>query len=734
MHPKAKSNTTFWTSTTNKKSTSLDLQTPVQFVRGVGPKIAAVFEKRSIHTVWDLLHFFPRSYENRTDFIPISQLEHGEKQLIRGQIRSFRKVPLRNRRMSLFELRCEDASGSLLLKWFHAPQNLIKRFEVGKTLVAFGETKKNAFASEMIHPEVFFPDSGSQTQQKDFGGVIPIYVEIDGIPNRRLRSILRNAFDSLTTSVPDGLPESLKSRYQFPSKQKSMEEIHFPETSSKDAPTRIRDLLEFKTPHQLRLIYEEFFEFQWMVLRQRMEFRKERALTLDLSQLQSHLADLTQTLPFSLTSDQKKVIDEILSDFGRSFPMNRLVQGDVGSGKTAVALLTAGCLLAEGSQAALMAPTEILAEQHFLNVQKLFKGKLSAGLLTSSTPNPIRESLRARLSQGEPLLLIGTHALLEGDIEFKNLNYILIDEQHRFGVNQRRKLWEKGIHQKTLHPHLLVLTATPIPRTLALTFYGDLQISSIRELPPGRTPIKTFLVPESWKPRAYERIRKELQQGRQAYFIYPLVEESEAQGFEHLKAAVQEVDRLSQLYPDFKVELLHGQLKASEKAQIMQRFKENKTQILVSTTVVEVGVDVPNATVMAIEHSERFGLCQLHQLRGRVGRGTFESICFLFASWPLQDQTEKRLRIFENTNDGFAIAEADLSLRGPGEFLGTRQSGDLPFRIADLIRDQKWLVEARKDAAELLKEDPDLQKNENQGLKKVIQTFSAAKENLLQIS
>jgi ATP-dependent DNA helicase RecG len=423
---------------------------------------------------------------------------------------------------------------------------------------------------------------------------------------------------------------------------------------------------------------------------------------------------LEKILPFTLTGGQKKAVQEIAADLSLPHPMNRLIQGDVGSGKTAVAFLTSALVLAEGSQAALMAPTEILAEQHYKNAIKLFGGRLNVALLTGKSTTSERNALLARLIAGEPILLIGTHALIEDPVQFKNLNFILIDEQHRFGVEQRRALRLKGVREtsagKKMFPHSLILTATPIPRTLALTAYGDLAVTSITEMPPGRTPIITKLCQEnSAKARAYETIRKELRDGHQAYFIYPLVQESEAEGFTHLRSAIAEAERLQkEVFPDFKVGLLHGQMKSDEKAKVMESFKQKETHILVSTTVVEVGVDVPNATIMVIEHAERFGLSQLHQLRGRVGRGAAQSFCFLMSHPRVGENSATRLEVLEETNDGFKIAEADLEIRGPGEFLGTRQAGGLPFRLANLVRDRDWLLRARDDAAQLLKEDAEL--------------------------
>ncbi|HAR44175.1 MAG TPA: hypothetical protein DCS07_16345 [Bdellovibrionales bacterium] len=402
--------------------------------------------------------------------------------------------------------------------------------------------------------------------------------------------------------------------------------------------------------------------------------------------------------------------------------MNRLIQGDVGSGKTAVAFLAAGCVLAEGAQAALMAPTEILAEQHVKTARRLFGGRLNTALLTGKTPADERLELFRRLEGGEPLLLIGTHALLEDPVVFANLGLVMIDEQHRFGVEQRRTLRKKGSHLNpdglSRLPHSLILTATPIPRTLALTAYGDLAVTSITELPPGRTPVQTRLVRENAdRLRAYEHIGKELANGRQAYFIFPLVNESEAEGFTQLKSVIVEAERLGkEVFPEFTVGILHGQMKSDEKACVMARFQANEIQILVSTTVVEVGVDVPNSSIIAIEHAERFGLSQLHQLRGRVGRGQHLSYCYLLTSSRTGEVANQRLDILEETTDGFRISEADLEIRGPGEFIGTRQAGALPFRLANLVRDRDWLLKARDDASTLLKEDADLINKEHASL------------------
>jgi ATP-dependent DNA helicase RecG len=441
-----------------------------------------------------------------------------------------------------------------------------------------------------------------------------------------------------------------------------------------------------------------------------MNLQKEEGHALDPQKLAASLGKARKLFPFELTKGQQSSLKEILDDFEKPHPMNRMLQGDVGAGKTAVALISAFAAIDQGYQVALMAPTEILAEQHFNHILKLFGANAPVRFLGGKTPPAERKVLQSYLDEGTPCLLIGTHALIEEPVKFKNLGYVIIDEQHRFGVEQRKKLREKSVIQ----PHTLIMTATPIPRTLALTAYGDLAVSSIRERPPGRTAIKTHLVRQTDQAKVHDFVRNQIREGRQAYFIFPLVNDSEDEAFKHLTSAVSAAEKLTkEVFPEFKVGLLHGQLSSSEKAATMESFRKNEIQILVSTTVVEVGVDVPNATVMVIEHAERFGLSQLHQLRGRIGRGQHTSTCFLKTDRPPQIPTPERLEVMCETEDGFKIAEADLMLRGPGEFLGTKQSGSLPFKIASLVRDQEWLNLARTDVVELLKLDPNLSKPEN---------------------
>jgi ATP-dependent DNA helicase RecG len=720
MLPKASSGTT-----SSKSNTAPDF-TPIQFVKGVGPRLGVVFENRGIRTVRDVLYFFPRAYEDRTKLSTVADLQADQIATIPLKVISVKRVPLRTGR-SMLDVRAGDETGTISLKWFHVPRGMDQRFQPGKEIIATGTVKRYMGRVEIAHPEITWSTSVVAADKSapgagaaHVGRTVPIYVEIEGVSSRILRNVLFEALNKYTGELTEDLPARLLEKYALPRLGTALKQIHFPSDAAE-----VEKLVEFDTPAHWRLIYEEFFKFEYLVLRQRLRMEKALAVLCGMNGGQEASRALEKILPFKLTGGQSQAVAEILRDIAQSHPMNRLIQGDVGSGKTAVAFLTAGCVLAEGGQAALMAPTEILAEQHYRNAVKTFGGRLNVALLTGKTTAAERAHLLARLAAGEPILLIGTHALIEDPVVFKNLVYVMIDEQHRFGVEQRRALRKKGSgkDEKTGRvslPHTLILTATPIPRTLALTAYGDLAVSSIHELPPGRSPIKTKVAREkNERTNAIEVIRKELQAGHQAYFIYPLVNDSEAEGFTSMKSAVAEAERLStEVFPEFKVGLLHGQMSSDEKSTVMERFKRGELNVLVSTTVVEVGVDVPNATIMVVEHAERFGLSQLHQLRGRVGRGSAQSFCFLFSKPYTAEATSQRLDVLEQTQDGFKIAEADLEIRGPGEFLGTRQAGGLPFRLAHLVRDREWLLRARDDVMEILREDPNLEAAEHAALRR----------------
>ncbi len=675
------------------------LETPVQFIKGVGPKLAAVFKSRDIETLKDLLYFFPRKYEDRSQLTLIKDVPEGGTSSLKLTARQHGFRPLGGRFSKIFEVKAQDKDNQWIsLKWFRVYKGFEKKFEPGTEFIATGTLKVFGSGRDMVHPEIQF----DLEDDLHVGRIIPIYVEIDGIPTKLLRKILDTALQLGKKFLKEELPSTVLLKHDFPSLPIAIEQAHFPSNS-----------------HQAsidRLIYEEFYKFEFHVLAQRMNLQKEKGHSLSIDELQKSLIHLLPKLPFELTKGQKQSLFEIIKDLSSGHPMNRLLQGDVGAGKTAVALLATLATMdqksAEGLhyQTAIMAPTEILAEQHYNNALKIFGNTTPVKLLVGKTTASERKVIQAQLDSGEPCLLIGTHALIEDPVKFSNLGLVIIDEQHRFGVEQRRKLREKS----KIQPHTLIMTATPIPRTLALTAYGDLEVSIIKERPPGRSPIKTHLARSTDTAKMNEFIRKQIVEGRQAYFIFPLVQDSEEEGFTHLTSAISAAETLAKdTFPEFKVGLLHGKLNGKEKAAVMDRFRTNEVQILVSTTVVEVGVDVPNATVMVIEHAERFGLSQLHQLRGRIGRGAHASTCFLKTSRPPHLPTPERLEVMCETEDGFKIAEADLELRGPGEFLGTRQSGSLPFKIANLVRDQDWLIKAREDVIDLLKRDPELKSAEN---------------------
>jgi ATP-dependent DNA helicase RecG len=715
----SKSNTSSSTSKPAKKTAEYaPLDTPVQYIKGVGPRLSVVFAQRDVNTVRDLLYFFPRKYEDRSQLSLLRTTEAGNTVTLKLTAKQHFMRPLRGRFSKLFEVKATDDENQWIsLKWFRIFKGFEKKFEPGTEFIATGLIK--AFGSsgrEMVHPDVQF----DLEDDVNTGRIIPVYTEIDGIPTKTLRRVLDTAIHYGIDHLQEELPTWALQKHQLPRINEAVREVHFPSTNySKDEGGAFAN---FRSPAHQRLIYEEFFKFEYHVLRQKLNHSKELGPALDAKKLAAALATFKKKLPYQLTAGQDQALSDIFGDLAQPHPMNRLLQGDVGAGKTAVALMTSFAAMDQGFQVALMAPTEILAEQHFLNILKFFGADTPVKMLVGKTTTTERRAIQARLTAGEPILIVGTHALIEDPVKFKNLGLVIIDEQHRFGVEQRRRLREKAIEETGKQPHTLVMTATPIPRTLALTAYGDLAVSTIRERPPGRMPIKTHLVRQNDVSKMTDFIRKQVAGGRQAYYIFPLVNDSEEEGFTHLTSAVSAAETLAnETFPEFKIGLLHGKLTPSEKAAIMERFRRNEVQILVSTTVVEVGVDVPNATVMVIEHAERFGLSQLHQLRGRIGRGEHASTCFLRINRPPHIPTPERLEVMCETEDGFKIAEADLELRGPGEFLGTRQSGALPFKIASLIRDQDWLMKAREDVTELLAKDPELQAPENADFRRYVE-------------
>jgi ATP-dependent DNA helicase RecG len=661
------------------------LATPLQYLKGVGPRRAADLQRAGLQTVEDLLYRFPVRYEDRSRLQPIASLKPGQSASFVGRILSCGIRSTRRPGFKIFEALVGDASGALRATWLNQPF-LRDVFSVGQHAVFYGPIEmRGTTGLQLTNPQYEILDD-EDIETIHTGRIVPIYERTGGVTPKMQRRLVYDALQRLPPDLPEQLPDEIRGRLQMPGRVAALHAMHFPpDDAALDALNR------FETPAQQRLIFEEAFLFQVGVHARRKiaaDERKPKPITVD-----DRIRDSARrVLPFRLTNDQKRALKEIVDDLQRAAPMNRLLQGDVGSGKTIVALLAALVTMENGLQVAFMAPTEILAEQHFGNIARLLgSSRFRVSLLTGSTPSADRRQQRADIEAGRIHLVVGTHALVQGDVAFRDLGLVVIDEQHRFGVLQRATLRAKG-----LHPDVLVMTATPIPRTLALTLYGDLDVSTIRELPAGRLPIRTTAKPESRREDIYAFARQEIDAGRQAYVIYPLVEESEKVD---LKAATAMADTLAtDVFPQYRVGLLHGRMKAEGKEHIMRAFVAGELQILVATTVVEVGVDVANASVMIVEHAERFGLSQLHQLRGRVGRGVSQSYCFLLYQSPLSDEGRERLRAMTDTTDGFAIAERDLALRGPGDFFGTRQAGMPTFRLIDLVRDHVLLERAREEA------------------------------------
>jgi ATP-dependent DNA helicase RecG len=671
---------------------SLALSTEVRVIKGVGPQRAELLAKRGIYTFKDLLGYLPFRYEDRIHFSNIKDIQPNGVYTIRARVMSGQAIPNKFVHNAIYHLLVQDSAGGLLpCKFFHGGY-LEGRLKPGQLLVLHGKAeidKLRPARLEMINPQLEMLGEG-EPDSTEVGRIVPIYEAIGTFGSRQIRRAMYAAVQQLAEStVPDILPEELRARLGYPSRRDALIHVHFP------APDESLEALNtFRTPLQQRLIFEEFFLYQLSLALDRQATRKENAIAFRVREEKVREA-VKRILPFKPTAAQFKVLKEIVADLEKPAPMNRLLQGDVGSGKTIVALQAAVIAVENGTQAALMAPTEILAVQHYLSARRILApGNYKVELLISGLKFAEKQAALERIRTGEAQLVVGTHALIEEQVQFARLGFVAIDEQHRFGVLQRKRLMDKAAAHGHA-PHVLVLTATPIPRTLSLTLYGDLDVSVLDELPPGRTPIQTRLTSEPHLPGVWEFLRKEVSAGHQAYIVYPVIEESKLE----LKAAIDEYKRLSkEVFPKLKLGLLHGRLSSEEKDAVMESFRKNETQILVSTTVIEVGVDVPNATVMVIEHAERFGLAQLHQLRGRIGRGAAKSHCILVAPVRMTDDARARLETMVRTANGFEIAETDLQLRGPGEFFGTRQSGDLGFHIANPLRDKNLLELARREA------------------------------------
>jgi ATP-dependent DNA helicase RecG len=673
------------------------LDTPLQFVRGVGPKRAADLARIGLRTVEDLLLRFPLRYEDRAHPRPINTLKPGQTATVAGEVLSSGLRTTRRPGFRIFEVIVRDPTGPV--RAVFPNQAFLKDvFQPHAQVVLYGPVEFRGHGGlQFTNPEyeVVRVSNAGEDATVHTGRIVPIYEKIGSLTPRMQRTLVYELLRSLPATLPDPLPAGVRVARDLVDRRRALEDVHFPPSDAEvDAHNAFRS-----RAHE-RLIFEEFFLFQAGLLlrkRRRAADRKPRAVRVDDRVRES----ARRALPFKLTEGQRTALREIVTDMQRPEPMSRLLQGDVGAGKTIVALIAAVVAMENGLQVAFMAPTEILADQHYLTIRRLLdQTRFRVASLTGSRTTGRRREIYAELASGTIDLVVGTHAVAEAGVVFHDLGLVIIDEQHRFGVMQRASLRTKGTN-----PDVLVMTATPIPRTLALSAYGDLDVSVIRDLPPGRRPIRTLAKPESRREDVYALVRRELDQGRQAYVIYPLVEESEKVD---LRAATEMADHLQQeVFPDFTVALLHGRLKQDEKDRVMAAFARGDVHVLVSTTVVEVGVDVPNATMMVVEHAERFGLSQIHQLRGRVGRGAHASTCVLLYQHPISEAARARLDALVETTDGFVIAERDLALRGPGDFFGTRQSGLPTLRVGDLMRDHALMEEARRDALAWLDRGPE---------------------------
>ncbi len=668
------------------------LSTPVVHLKGVGPRLAEKFARLDIRTVEDLLYTLPNRYEDRREFRKIAQLRDGVHEVFSGEILACGEATTARQRRKIFEAVVSDGSGQVVLKWFHYRKDwMSRRFVVGRRGVFTGEVKRYGALREIHHPDAEFlasDQSLADYQSSDplaFGRILPVYPLTEGLTQYAARKVWKQAIDLYAGYVLSTLPDSLVKKYQLLPIAEALQQVHWP-----DNETSLEQLENHRTAALRTLVYDEFFYLELGLALKRRGFILEPGISFTVSH--KYTKPLAAALPYQLTGAQRRVLGEIKHDLMAPHPMNRLLQGDVGCGKTIVALMTALVAIENQTQVAVVAPTEILAEQHYLQFHRWLELLgLKAALLRGKMPASEKREILDKITAGEVDLVVGTHAVLQEGVEFQRLGLGIIDEQHRFGVRQRAVLRGKGAN-----PHILVMTATPIPRTLSMTLYGDLALSVIDEMPPGRTPVETVVASESQRGRVYNRMRQELAKGHQAYIVYPLVEESEKSD---LLAATEGAELLkNEIFTEARVGLLHGRMKPAEKEKVMAHFKARDIDILVSTTVIEVGIDVPNATVMVVEHAERFGLAQLHQLRGRVGRGEAGSLCVLLKSYKCSEDGQKRLDVMRSTSDGFRIAEADLEIRGPGEFLGTRQSGLPDFRVANVLRDGRILEDARQDA------------------------------------
>ncbi len=682
---------------------------PIQYLKGVGPKRASCLNRIGVETVGDLLFLVPRYYLDRTNLTPIKQLPIGQDVTLMGKIvaTGLKKTRLKG---DLVRIMVRDDTGLIEALWFNRP-DLKKKFKVNQKVVLSGKVYYYQ-SKQLINPAYEILEDTKESL--DYAGtIIPIYPLTEGLSLWELRRMLKRALELGLPYITETLNETIRNRYNFPSLATALKNLHFPES--------LTDAEIAKT----RLVFEELFFFELLLALRKLhsaEIKKGYALVE-----KGHLTNqLLAILPFSLTQAQKRVMEEIKSDLAQPKCMNRLLQGDVGSGKTVIAILAMLIAVENGFQAAMMAPTEILAEQHFLVWQeKLQSIGVRVCLLTGSLKVKEKKAIAQAIAEGKVDIVFGTHTLIEAGVQFNKLGLAVVDEQHRFGVMQRAALLNKGVN-----PDFLVMTATPIPRTLQLTLYGDLDVSILDEKPPGRKRIITRLATESERSQVYQFLRERVNQKQQVFIVCPLIEESEKLD---LASAIKTFEEAAKVFPEFKVGLLHGRMKTTERINVMTEFRAGKIDILVATTVIEVGVDIPNATVMVIEHPERFGLAQLHQLRGRIGRGPEASYCILIVPDAMMSESRERLTFFVENDDGFALAEKDLDIRGPGQILGTRQHGLPDLKIADLQKDRHWLFKARDEAFALIKDDPNLTTPGNEIIKRTLRKKFKGREELLRV-
>ncbi|MFB3814438.1 MAG: ATP-dependent DNA helicase RecG [Terriglobales bacterium] len=721
----------------------LELQTPVQYVKGIGPRIAEMLAEKGISTVEDLLYYLPFRYEDRINPRRIAQLKPGEMASLVAEVRNSGLFRTSRSHIPLFQMTVADPGGRAGLKciWFHSTY-MKDKFKPGQLLALYGKVEADEYGGglQMVQPQLEVLSGGDDAdpdaaaaESLEIGRIVPIYESAahGKLTTRWFRRVIHGALENLAPEIPDGVPPAVREHMHLMPRRKAFQQVHWP-----DPGERFDDLQNSRTPAHQRLIFEELFFLELGLELKRRRVKAQPGIAFTIT---DRVREAIKTiLPFHPTAAQKRVLKEIADDMKHPAPMRRLLQGDVGSGKTIVAFEAAIIAIENGYQVALMAPTEILAQQHFLSARRILeKAGYRIVLLTGSVEQDRKRDIRRHISQGDAQLIIGTHALIQETVEFARLGLVIVDEQHRFGVMQRFKLMKKPTPD-TCEPDVLVMTATPIPRTLALTLYGDLDVSVIDELPPGRTPIVTRRVTDATAAQVWDFVRKQVKAGHQAYVVYPVIEEqsdddpvssvssvvappSSAAGparpsapsavrkksapkqkslWSGLKAAVQMYEELrTQIFPDLRIGLLHGRMPPDDKEVVMRRFQRGEIDVLVSTTVIEVGVDVPNANVMVIEHADRFGLSQLHQLRGRIGRGAAKSYCVLMTAGRISPEADQRLNAMVSTTNGFEIAELDLQLRGPGEFFGTRQAGLPDFRVSNLVRDREILQAAKREAA-----------------------------------